>query len=79
MWMVRRRPDSQHIACFLGRADGSSLYGITIEELSAYRAWLAIIIGLSTDIYEITEIADEIFEVIKEYDAQNQTTKGHED
>ncbi len=54
-------------------------HGITIEELSAYRAWLAIIIGLSTDIYEITEIADEIFEVIKEYDAQNQATKGHEE
>ncbi len=45
---------------------------ITIEELSAYRAWLAIIIGLSTDTYDISEIADEICDVIKEYDVRDQ-------
>lgn len=52
---------------------------ITIEELSAYRAWLAIIIGLSTDTYEITEIVDEIFAVIMDYEAQNQATRRHDD
>ncbi|MDE2749251.1 MAG: toll/interleukin-1 receptor domain-containing protein [Chloroflexota bacterium] len=52
---------------------------ITVEELSSYRAWLAIIIGLSTDTYEIKEIADEICEVIIKYDPQDLATKGHED
>ncbi len=51
---------------------------ITIEELSAYRAWLAIIIGLSTDTYDIREIADEICDVIKEYDTRDQSRESYD-
>ena len=47
-------------------------HNITLEEIKAFRAWLANIIGLSTDIYTITEIADEIHEAILAYYAMQQ-------
>ena len=47
-------------------------HNITLEELSAYRAWLANIIGLSTDVYTIKEIADELHSVIMSYYAEQQ-------
>lgn len=39
-------------------------HDITLEEIWAYRAWLANIIGRRTDMYTIEEIADEIYEAI---------------
>ena len=47
-------------------------HNITVEELSAYRAWLANIIARHTDSYTIEEIADEIHEAIMAYYARQQ-------
>ena len=51
---------------------------ITIEEIWAYRAWLANIIGRRTDLYTIEEIANEIFEAIQSNYAQQQASETHE-
>ena len=45
---------------------------ITVEEIWAYRAWLANIIGLRTDMYTVEDIADEIHEAIQANYAQQQ-------
>lgn len=47
---------------------------ITVDELSAYRAWLANIIGLSTDNYTIREIANEIHNAVLAYYALQQAS-----
>lgn len=47
-------------------------HNITVEEIRAYRASLANLIGRRTDTYAIKEIADEIHEVILTYYAQQQ-------
>ncbi len=41
-------------------------HNITLEEIRAFRAWLANIIGLNTDTYTVMEIAAEIHEAIQE-------------
>lgn len=47
-------------------------HNITLEEVRAFRVWLANIIGLSTDSYTIAEITDEIHEAILAYYALQQ-------
>ena len=47
---------------------------ITIDEIRAYRVWLANIVGLDTDFYTIQEIADEIHESIIAYFARQLET-----
>ncbi|MCY3865914.1 MAG: toll/interleukin-1 receptor domain-containing protein [Chloroflexi bacterium] len=46
-------------------------HNIDAEELSAFRAWLANIIGLNSDAYTIQDIATEIHDVILAYDEQH--------
>ena len=48
---------------------------ITVEEIWAYRAWLANIIGRRTDMYTIDEIADEIYEEIHANYAHQQASE----
>ena len=47
-------------------------HNITLDEIKAFRIWLANIIGLRTDTYAIKEIAEEIYDVILAFYAQQQ-------
>ena len=53
-------------------------HNITLEEIWAYRAWLATIIGRRTDMYTIEEIADEIHDAILASYAERQATESDE-
>lgn len=53
-------------------------HNITLEEIWAYRAWLATIIGLRTDMYTIEEIADEIYDAILASYAEQQAAESDE-
>ena len=46
-------------------------HNITLEEIRAFRAWLANIIGQSTATQTIEEIANEINDVINDFDAND--------